>query len=288
MNKMKVIKNLFTVAFMLLSLSFFTSCDKDDDPVTEKAIAVLQAIQSGDVTAMQDYINPNKYIQHNLAYPTGVAPVIGATKSGAFKGTTIKTYRTFTDNDIVVVHSEYGGSWNKGVPQAAFDVFRFENEKIVEHWDNLTDVKDDKDGTTQFNGAVTPAKDLEKTEANRKLLTEVGQNFFVKGEYDKLGDYFNVNNYTQHSVGYGKDIKPLQGFLSSLPKGTPFYQKIEFIHVEGNFGLMMSQGYPDQKTGVVSAYFDLFRIEDGKIVEHWDVVQAIPEKSKWANTNGKW
>ena len=285
-------KILLVLGLILTGLIY--SCGTSKKTVTnnltnaEKATAVLQAIQSGDVAAMQNYISPTTYTQHNLSYPNGAGAVIGATKSGTFKGTTIKTYRAFTDNDIVVLHSEYGGVWNKGKPQAVFDVFRFTNGKIVEHWDNLTDVKDDNDGTTQFNGTLTPATDLKKTEANRKLLTEMGQVIFIKGEYDKLGTYFNEKNYTQHSVGYGTDIKPLQSFLNSLPKGTPFYQKIEFIHVEGNFALMMSQGYPDKKTSVVSAYYDLFRLENGKIVEHWDVVQAIPKKSKWANSNGKW
>ena len=51
---------------------------------------------------------------------------------------------------------------------------------------------------------------------------------------------------------------------------------------------MQSQGFPDQTTGLASAYYDLFRLEDGKIVEHWDVVQTIPPVEDWANSNGKW
>lgn len=253
----------------------------------EKAVAILQAIESGNAKAMQEYLDPNKYIQHNLYYPDGATPVIGATQSGAFKGTTVETYRIFTDNDIVVLHSQYGGTWNGGQAQAAFDVFRFEKGLIVEHWDNLTDVKDDGDGTTQFNGEVTPAADLKKTKANRALINETSQKIFIEGLYSTIGNYFDTVNYVQHSVGFGTDIQPLLGFLSTLPEGTPFYQSIEFIHVEGNFALMMSQGYPDQNTGLASAYYDLFRLESGKIVEHWDVVQTIPAEEDWVNTNGK-
>ncbi|MGB0861474.1 MAG: nuclear transport factor 2 family protein [Saprospiraceae bacterium] len=290
------IKNSFLyiglIAFM--AIVSFSSCDEETpEPIseptnTEKATAILQAIQSGDVTAMQDYISADTYIQHNLSYPDGASAVIGATESGAFNGTTINTVRSFSDGDYVILHSEYGGTWNNDTAQVAFDVFRFSNGLIVEHWDNLTNLQDDGDATSQLNGALTPASDLSETAANREVITNCSQDFFLDGKYSMLATYFDTTSYTQHSVGFGTDIQPLQGFLSTLPEGTPFYQSIEFIHVEGNFALMMSQGFPDQNTGLASAYFDLFRLENGKIVEHWDVVQAIPDQADWANSNGKW
>lgn len=291
---MKAVKVLVGALF-ISSITAFASCKKEtDEPITksiptntEKAISVLAAIESGDVTAMQDYLNQTTYIQHNLAYPDGAGAVIGATQAGAFTGTTINTVRSFADGNYVVLQSEYAGTWNNDTAQVAFDVFRFDSGLIVEHWDNLTQVQDDNDGTTQLNGALTPATDLTKTETNRALIAETSQKIFIQGLYSTIGNYFNTANYVQHSVGYGADIQPLLGFLSTLPEGTPFYQSIEFIHVEGNFALMMSKGYPDQTTGLASGYFDLFRIEDGKIVEHWDVVQTIPAESDWANTNGK-
>lgn len=289
---MNTIKFLAT-GILLLAIFTTSSCKEDSNPTSaeptnaEKAEAVLRAIQSGDVTAMQDYINQTTYTQHNLSYPDGAAAVIGATQSGAFNGTTISIKRSFSDGDYVIFHSEYGGTWNSDTAQVVYDVFRFDNGLIVEHWDNLANIQDDGDGTTQLNGSVTPVTDLDKTEANRNVVTETSQKIFLEGLYSTIGNYFDTTNYTQHSVGYGTDIQPLLGLLSTLPEGTPFYQSIEFIHVEGNFALMMSQGYPDATSGLSSAYYDLFRLENGKIVEHWDVVQTIPVEADWANTNGK-
>ena len=39
--------------------------------------------------------------------------------------------------------------------------------------------------------------------------------------------------------------------------------------------------------GVPTAIYDLFRIESGKIAEHWDTLQAIPPRDQWKNSNGK-
>ena len=272
-----------TITSAEVNLGYGSSATADE----QAGMAVLKSIQTQDVSVMKKYLSTKEYIQHNLDYPNGAQAVFGALESGAFKGTTIQTYRAFQDGDIVVLHSVYGGAWNNSKPQVVMDVFRFDGDKIVEHWDNLAAIKDDGDRTTQLNGAMTPVADLDKTEANRALLEKLGQVFFVEGKYDRIGEFFDEDRYVQHSVGYGTDIQPLKRFLSSLPEGTPFYEKIEYIHVQGNFGLMMSKGYPDKKTGLASAYFDLFRIQDGKIVEHWDAVQVIPAEKDWKNKNGK-
>lgn len=39
--------------------------------------------------------------------------------------------------------------------------------------------------------------------------------------------------------------------------------------------------------GVHSAFYDLFRVEGGKIAEHWDTIEAIPSKEQWKNASGK-
>ena len=54
---------------------------------------------------------------------------------------------------------------------------------------------------------------------------------------------------------------------------------------EGNFVLTVSEGKFGKGDHV--AYYDLFRVEEGKIVEHWDIIQTIPAQSEWQNSNGK-
>jgi predicted SnoaL-like aldol condensation-catalyzing enzyme len=56
------------------------------------------------------------------------------------------------------------------------------------------------------------------------------------------------------------------------------------VLAEGNFVLCAAEGTFD---GVNSALYDLVRIADGKIVEHWDSIEPIPPRSEWNNDNGK-
>ena len=54
---------------------------------------------------------------------------------------------------------------------------------------------------------------------------------------------------------------------------------------QGNFVLTMSEGKFGK--GEHTSFYDLFRIENGQIVEHWDVIAPIEPKTDWKNTNGK-
>ncbi len=65
------------------------------------------------------------------------------------------------------------------------------------------------------------------------------------------------------------------------------FLKIDKIHRvlgEGNFVLVVSEGNLGKDH---DAFYDLFRVENSKIAEHWDVIEPIPAKENWKNNNGK-
>lgn len=279
---------------LLLSVTL-VACSSDDDAessalepdLSERARAVLAGFETQDSTALNDYVSELNYTQHNLSFPDGREAVAGAIDSGALGGTTVQTLRSFVDGDVVFLHSVYGGSWNGGVPQVALDVFRFEEGLIVEHWDNLAAVEDDGDGTSQTDGTLE-ADPLVDTEASRTLVADAMQALFIEGQWSTIADYFDEENYQQHSLGAGADFSGLAQIVAALPEGTPFYSSVEYLYAEHDFVLTMSEGFPNADSGLSDAYFDLFRVADGRIVEHWDIIQTIPAQSSWANENGKW
>lgn len=133
----------------------------------EKVVALLNSFNTGD-KAPVSYINPEKYIQHNLSVGDGLegfGDVLKNAPEGGFKANVI---RAFEDGDYVFTHTEYDFFG----PKAAFDVFRFENGKIVEHWDNLVEVqKPNPSGRTQFDGE-TQISEIENTASNKKVVTD--------------------------------------------------------------------------------------------------------------------
>jgi predicted SnoaL-like aldol condensation-catalyzing enzyme len=81
-----------------------------------------------------------------------------------------------------------------------------------------------------------------------------------------------------------KDGLPaLREVLSSSEKARK-YQKVHRLLAEGSFVLCVSEGSLDSNH---VSFYDLFRVADEKIVEHWDTVDPVPPRSEWVNNNGK-
>jgi predicted SnoaL-like aldol condensation-catalyzing enzyme len=246
-----------------------------------KVIELLNSIENGDTKPVA-FINPNNYKQHNLAVGDGLegfGQVLSQLPKGSAK---VEVIRAFEDGDFVFTHTKY----NFFGPKAGFDIFRFENGLIVEHWDNLQEItKETVSGRTQFDGA-TKIVDLNKTTTNKELVKNFVSDVLMGENPSKITDYISTETYLQHNPNVGDGLAGLGKALEDLAKaGMPMkFTNNHRILGEGNFVLSVSEGEFLKKH---VAFYDLFRIENGKIVEHWDTIEEIPVKSEWKNTNGK-
>lgn len=230
------------------------------------------------------YFGP-EYTQHNPDVPDGVPALKGLlaklSENPDFKAT---TYRLIGDGDLVAAHSRYDGFGPE--PMIAFDVFRVENDKIVEHWDNLFPVQpSNPSGRTQVDGA-TEITDLDQTEANKAKVTEFITRSLINHEQVDFTQYISPTTYAQHNPQVADGLDGFGAFMKALgEKGiTMDYNKVRLVVGEGNFVLTASEGaFADEP----QAFYDLFRLEDGLIVEHWGVIAPMPGPDATHNESGK-
>ena len=247
----------------------------------QKVIELLNSIENGNTKPI-GYINKNNYKQHNLAVEDGLAgfgKVLNLLPEGSAK---VEVIRVFEEGDYVFTHTKY----NFFGPKVGFDVFRFENGLIVEHWDNLQKIElETVSGRSQIDG-TTDIIDLSKTEENKELVKSFISDVLMGGDPTKITDYISTETYLQHNPNVGDGLKGLGKAIEDLEKaGMPMkFTKNHKILGEGNFVLSISEGDFLKKH---VAFYDLFRIENGRIVEHWDTIEEIPVKSEWKNNNGK-
>ncbi len=248
----------------------------------QQVVDLLKSLETGDPKPLA-YINPTKYIQHNLAVGDGMAG-LGVLFASLPKGATrVNTVRTFEDGDFVFVHTEYDFFG----PKIGFDVFRYEDGKIVEHWDNLqeTAAKPSPSGHTMIDGP-TQSTDLDKTVANKALMHAYMDDIVFNRRREKFPVYFDGINYIQHNPWVADQLTGLAAGLQALAKEghAVHYDRVHKILGEGSFVLVIAEG---TFGGQPTAYYDLYRIENGKIAEHWDTLEAIPPREQWKNSNGK-
>ena len=108
----------------------------------------------------------------------------------------------------------------------------------------------------------------------------------MNGKFEKLAGYFHGDDYIQHNPWFPDTLSGFVATITEMSKQgmTLQYSAIHKVLGQGNFVLVMGEGH---LSGVHSSFYDLFRIENGKIAEHWDVIEEIPASEKHQNRNGK-
>ena len=247
----------------------------------EKALTMFQGISDRDSTLAIQYLNPDSFVNHNSRAYDGLQGVQGFI-SHLPPQSSAKVVRAFQDGPYVFTHSE-GDVFGRKI---FFDIFRFEGGLIVEHWDNITDqASSNASGHTQIDGPLA-VTDRHETERNKALLRDFYETIFLEGEFGRMPQFFDGDKFIRHDSRGGDGLSALGELMrEQAQKGNVMQvNKIEMILGEGNFVLVAASG---SISGVPVAYYDLFRVQDSKIAEHWNVIEEIPPADQWKNKNGK-
>lgn len=135
----------------------------------------------------------------------------------------------------------------------------------------------------EASSEAQPARDLAQEERNRQIVLEMYDRIFNKHDLT-AAEEFIAEDYIQHNPSVPNGRAPFLAFFGPYFEANPNLRArivrsvaegdLVWIHVHS------TNGDDDRGRAIV----DIFRVADGKVVEHWDVIQAVPETAANENT----
>ena len=198
----------------------------------------------------------------------------------------VNTIRVFEDGDYVFAHTQY----NFFGPRIEFDIFRYENSLIVEHWDNLqeTATEPSPSGHTMIEQPHPLVSDLDQTQANKGAHATLHGRPSRKAVARPFQATSTESHTSQHNPWVAGAIQDcLRVYRLLPPRGE---QSSTSACIWYLVKVISSWSSPEASRLRWRTHWrpvDLFRIEKGRIAEHWDTLEAIPPRDPWKNSNGK-
>jgi predicted SnoaL-like aldol condensation-catalyzing enzyme len=128
--------------------------------------------------------------------------------------------------------------------------------------------------------------DAQKMARNKKNVVEFYNAVLNEKDFEKAKTYVGAT-YIQHNPIGADGLDGIKGFINFLRDKFPQNKsEIKRVFAEGNYVIVHVHAVrePGQRG---NAIFDLFRLDDdGKVLEHWDAVQPIPDPANALNKNG--
>ena len=128
-----------------------------------------------------------------------------------------------------------------------------------------------------FAAPAAHAADAQQMEANKKAVVAFYDTAINKKDFEAASRYIG-SRYVQHNPGAADGIEGFKAFLGFLREKFPNYHSdIKRVFADGDYVILHVHNMREPGTRG-RAIIDVFKLENGKIVEHWDVAQDIPEK----------
>jgi predicted SnoaL-like aldol condensation-catalyzing enzyme len=245
----------------------------------------------GDLSQIDLHWRPD-YIQHSPLAPDGREALrefviyIKAT----FPEGHLDFRRVLAEGDLVLVHSHL-----VPVPgtrgDALVDIFRVQDGKIAEHWDVTQAVPETTaSGNDMFSTLSHPQTDEPRPGVSRCRSRRVALALHEGAVVDHDVTAFDrhaADPYYQHDPGIANGREAAKAALEDLFAANPQARSdVKRVIAEGDLVAVHHHVRldPDDPADRGSAVLDIFRVRDGRVVEHWNVAQAVPETSLNDNT----
>jgi predicted SnoaL-like aldol condensation-catalyzing enzyme len=176
--------------------------------------------------------------------------------------------RVLVDGDRAVVHGEFQ---QDAVKKAVFCVMTLAGDRVLEARATVqAQPAQTVSGRTMVDGPAEP-EDLARTADNKELVRGMIGEILIGGNFDRITEYFSTAQLDQHNPMIGDGLAGLQAAMGELARQgvTVKYDSLQFVVGEGSLVFAQSSG---SFAGRAYVFCDLYRVTDGRIVEHWDVM----------------
>ena len=245
----------------------------------------LEGIRDGDVRNAVESYTGDRYTQHSTGVRDGVEGFVEFFEPFVERNPVrdIEIVRSVVDGRFVFVQAAQ--DLNHGEARwVTTDLFDTDgNGKIVEHWDVIHALEgENPSGHSQIDGAVQ-ITDLHRTEENKEVVRRLLTEAFAEEPTAPFSDFISSETYINHNPEVADGLESLVAMdAMARERGeTLFYREIHRIVGQGNFVVSFAH---QVWNGIDYAAFDIFRLEDGLIVEHWDNVETLPAEEDLANS----
>lgn len=197
----------------------------------------------------------------------------------------IQIIRAIEDGQYVFLHVFQ--NLNNGESQwVTGDLFDTDSDdRVIEHWDVIQPFEAaNRSGRSMINGP-TEICDLDRTAANKSHIRAFFETCLLGGDMSRVGEFISAQSYHQHSPEGADGLEALHALLADFKQQGILlrYWKLHKLIGQGNFVVTLSHAQVGPSHYCI---FDIFRLADGMIVEHWDVVEKIQAPELW-NNQGK-
>ena len=242
----------------------------------------LQGIRDGKVREAITEYSGARYTQHSTGVKDGIEGFVEFFEPFIVRNPRrdIQILRTIEDGQYVFLHvyQSLNDGKSEWVTTDFFDTD--ENGKIIEHWDVISKyAPQTPSGHTSIDGP-TEITDLDKTEENKQLVRDLIRDVLIGKKPENIDKYISSEQYIQHNTEVPDGLEHFKPLV--LAEDRPLiYQEVVLLVGQGNFVATLCKA---SWVGQPFAQVDIFCIEHGKVVEHWDNAEPVPPEDEWLNS----
>ncbi|MEM7195260.1 MAG: nuclear transport factor 2 family protein [Pseudomonadota bacterium] len=251
------------------------------DPKLESALGLyLAGIRDGKPQAALEQYTGERYTQHSTGVGNGREGFMEFFQPFLERNPKrdIQVLRSLVDGNYVFCHVFQ--SLNDGESMwVTMDMFDTDlDHRIIEHWDVISEYQTETASGNDMVAGESEITDTDSTDINRIVVREFSKQVLVEGKRAKLAAYVHPD-MIQHDPGVenGRD-----GLNSALDGGVlGQYEMIFKVLAQGNFAVTYSRVFNGGKDYAV---FDLYRLKNKMIQEHWSLSEPVLPRDQWGNS----